>query len=180
MGLEQRKSNGEQDSSRKTRNAKQIILIASLAVVILAALAVTGMHFTSQPNFCKTCHEISPQVTSWSMGPHKSVTCLECHANPGTIGYVTRKIKGLNEVYLHVTGQIPSPIQAKFNMQTCIVCHTGKVSGYPTAKNILLTSGDLAPKMPHASIISGNISCLTCHQNMGHAATGQQKVSLNN
>lgn len=71
---------------------KKIIIIASLALVLLGIFAVVGMHYTSQPNFCASCHQIKPNVVSWSVGPHNDVTCLKCHADPGTVGYVKRKV----------------------------------------------------------------------------------------
>lgn len=152
------------DPSRKT---KKLVIYSSLAVVLFGIIAYAGMHYTSQPNFCASCHQISPSVTSWAQGQHKDVTCLECHADPGTIGYVKRKVGGLKEVYLHVTNQVPNKLQARLNTEACIACHTD--SNYPKAKNLLLTSGDLAPTFPHAEIIKNKTSCLTCHPNVGHS-----------
>ena len=151
---------------------KRIIIIASLAIVLLGIFAVVGMHYTSQPNFCSSCHQISPSVASWSVGPHKDVTCLKCHADPGKVGYVKRKVAGLNEVYLQVTNQIPDKIEANINTAACISCHTGN-NEFPKSKNLLLTSGERAPMVPHAEILQNNTSCLTCHQNMGHSKTTQ-------
>jgi len=151
------------------RNSKRIILITTMSLVALGVLIFLTMHFTSQPNFCASCHEISQPVASWNVGPHKTVTCLDCHANPGTVGYVSRKFKGLGEVYLHFTNQVPNPLVAKYNIQTCIVCHTGQNGSYPDAKNIKLQPGDpLAPKLSHNGIIQDGISCLVCHRYVGH------------
>jgi cytochrome c nitrite reductase small subunit len=172
--VEEQESQNQSQDHKASPKVKKMILIILLGIVVLSALAIAGMHFTSQPNFCFSCHEIRAQVTSWSISPHKNVTCLNCHSNPGTVGYVSRKLKGLNEVYFHVTGQIPTPIVAKFNTQTCIYCHTGNLSKkYPNAKNIKLTSGPLAPKSPHEDILAYNTSCLICHRNMGHNKQGQ-------
>lgn len=87
-------------------------------------------------------------------------------------GYVKRKVAGLNEVYLQVANQIPDDIEAKINPAACISCHTGSTK-IPEAKNILLTSGELAPMLPHKEQLQNNISCLDCHQNMGHSKTTQ-------
>ena len=105
----------DRESGGPSAKTKRIIIFASLAIVLLGISAVVGMHYTSQPNFCASCHQINPSVVSWSVGPHKDVTCLECHADPGTVGYVKRKVAGLNEVYLQVTNQIPDKIEAKIN-----------------------------------------------------------------
>lgn len=150
--------------------SKRIILIATLSIVALGILTYLTMHYTSQPTFCASCHEIRTAVSTWSVGPHKSVTCLDCHSNPGRVGYVIRKVRGLGEVYLHVTKQIPTTLVAKYNIQTCIVCHTGNNKDYPKAKNIKLPPGDpLAPPVSHTETLQNNISCHTCHINVGHA-----------
>ena len=160
----------DREISGPSAKTKRIIIFVSLAIVLLGISAVVGMHYTSQPNFCASCHQINPSVVSWSVGPHKDVTCLKCHADPGTVGYVKRKVAGLNEVYLQVTNQIPDKIEAKINPAACIACHTGN-SEFPKAKNLLLTSVDLAPMFPHAEMLQNNTSCLTCHQNVGHSKT---------
>jgi len=150
------------------RSSKRIVLITTIVIVAIAVLMFLAMHFTSQPNFCSSCHEIRQPVASWNAGAHKNITCLDCHANPGTIGYVSRKFKGLGEVYLHFTNQIPTPLEAKYNTQTCIVCHTGQNRYYSDAKNIKLPPGPLAPKVSHNQILQDNISCLVCHRYVGH------------
>lgn len=152
------------------KKSKRIILVATLSLVALGVLTYSIMHYTSQPNFCASCHEIRTSVTTWNLGPHNSVTCLDCHSNPGKVGYVIRKFRGLGEVYLHVTKQIPTTLVAKFNIQTCIVCHTGNNKEYPNAKNIKLAPGEpLAPGFSHAEILQTNASCHVCHKNVGHA-----------
>lgn len=161
----------EKEGKPKSK-AKKIILLSSLSAVVLIALAVVGMHFTSQPSFCASCHEMNSQVSAWSTGPHKDITCLSCHASPGTVGYVTAKINGLNQVYDHVTNQIPDKIEAHVDPAACIACHSGNNSAFPKAKNINLTSGESAPKMNHAPILQSNVSCVTCHKSVGH---GQPK-----
>lgn len=170
----------EKQSYRKRRGFfcrkwKPLLAAAGIAVVLVVMSAI-AMHFTSQPNFCASCHEIQPQVVSWEKGQHKGITCLSCHSNPGTLGYVARKFKGLGEVYLHYTNQIPQKIEAKFNIQACIYCHTGKDRNYPNAKNISLTSGNLAPPISHQEMLSKNVSCLLCHRLVGHPQEDQNNV----
>ena len=156
------------------RRSKRIILITTVSIVALGALMVLTMHFTSQPNFCSSCHEIRQPVASWTIGAHKNITCLDCHANPGTVGYVSRKFKGLGEVYLHFTNQIPTTLVARYNIQTCIVCHKGQNRSHPNAKNINLAPGEpLAPKFSHTQILHNDVSCLVCHRYVGHGEPQQ-------
>ena len=149
------------------KNLKKLILLLSITAVALIVAAIAGMHFTSQPSFCVSCHEMNPQVSAWSTGPHKDVECLSCHASPGTFGYVKAKVNGLTQVYEHATNNIPTIIEATVDPAACVACHTGN-SEFPKAKNIKLESGPLAPKMPHAQILKDNTSCLVCHKYVGH------------
>jgi len=155
------------------RSSKRIVLITTISLVSIGVLMFLTMHFTSQPNFCSSCHEIRQPVAAWTLGAHKNVTCLDCHANPGTIGYISRKFQGLGEVYLHFTNQIPTTIEARYNIQTCILCHTGQNRYYSNAKNIKLPPGLLAPKLPHTQILQDNLSCLVCHRYVAHGEPQQ-------
>ena len=152
---------------KSKRKLKKILLLSSLGVILLIGVTIEAMHFTSQPTFCLNCHEMESQVTSWSTGPHKDVTCIKCHSTPGTIGYVKVKANALSQVYLHVTNQIPEEMEADVDPVACIACHTGS-NEYPKAKNIKLLSGTLAPAFPHAQILQENTSCLECHELVGH------------
>jgi cytochrome c nitrite reductase small subunit len=167
MAVESREHNKEEGKPRPRRTRNTLFGVIG-AVAVLIALSAWGMHFTSQANFCANCHEIKPQVISWGTGAHKNIPCLDCHSNPGTVGYVSRKLKGLGEVYLHFTNQIPQKIEARFNVESCIVCHSGKRDDYPNAKNITLTSGPQAPKVSHQGILAGKVSCITCHKYVAH------------
>lgn len=167
------KDGREQDKPSVKRNMKRLVLLSLAGIVVLVLIAGVGMHYTSQPYFCQSCHEISPNVASWQISPHNNVPCLDCHANPGTVGYVSRKLKGLGEVYLHFTNQIPAKIEPKINTETCIVCHTGKISGFPNAKNITATSGPQAPRISHTFILSKKVSCLNCHRYTAHPSSQQ-------
>ncbi|MFZ3372725.1 MAG: NapC/NirT family cytochrome c [Desulfitobacteriaceae bacterium] len=149
-------------------NAKNIAIIFGLFVVLLGVSTMLTLKFTSQPNFCATCHEIAPLVTSWNEGQHKDVSCLECHTDPGTLGYVKRKLGSYSEIFMHFTRKFPDEkIVAKINITSCIDCHSGN-SKYPKAKNIKLESSERTPIMNHAEILKNKISCLTCHVSVGH------------
>lgn len=155
----------EQDTNKM--NVRKTALIFGLFAVLLGVSTILTLKFTSQPNFCASCHEIAPQVASWSEGQHKDVSCLECHADSGTVGYTKRKFGSFQEVYIHFTNKIPSKIEAKLNIVSCIDCHSGS-SKYPKAKNIKLEGGERAPIMNHAEILQSKTSCLTCHESVGH------------
>lgn len=143
--------------------AKWIIICVSFGIVLFVIAVPAVMHFTSQPSFCASCHQIKPQVAKWENGPHKTVTCLDCHAEPGTWGYVVRKVSSVKEVFLQVTNQVPANIEAQPHVASCIECHTGK-SKVANAPNILSDH----VTWNHSLIMKKGISCLECHKGVGH------------
>lgn len=155
----------------KASRTQKTVLIGLIVVVILVVGAYEGMHYTSRPEFCTSCHEIAPQVALWEKGPHKDVECLSCHAAPGNLGYIVRKVSSYKELYLHFTNQVPNKLEWTPHTDACLYCHSGKDSAYPNAKNITLApgSGPNAPPISHQPMIDGKVSCISCHKNIGHA-----------
>lgn len=145
---------------------KRLIIILGI-ISFFMILVFSAMEVTSTPKFCTTCHQNRAAVTTWSKAPHKDVTCLKCHADPGNIGYVKRKIGGLKEVSMQLTGSFdPNHLHAEFNISTCIDCHTKPNKKYPTA--IMIPNS-------HKSILDNKISCLGCHKTVGHGNYSKNK-----
>ncbi len=112
-----------QAGRRPDRRRRLLILAIALAVVVL--LAVVSLEVTSQPYFCAVCHEIKPAVASWQRGTHwKLATCFDCHAEPGVIGYLKTKIRGLTvELRIHLTNP-PKVVSKTFvPISRCLACH---------------------------------------------------------
>ena len=149
---------------------KKAVLIGLIIVVVMGIGAYEGMHYTSRPQFCVSCHEIAPQVSLWETGSHKDVECLSCHAAPGNLGYLVRKVSSYKELYLHFTNQVPAKLEWTPHIDACLYCHSGKDSAYPKAKNITLVPGSSpnAPPIYHEPMIEGNVNCIDCHKNEGH------------
>lgn len=137
-------------------------LVIGLGVLIIGS--ILAMKATSTPQFCASCHRISVAVTAWEQFSHNQVDCLDCHADPGVYGYVKRKIYGLHELYVHLFGEYPERLEAKVNIENCILCHTGKVKKHPDAPNLL--SEDV--KMNHSQFLEEKVSCLQCHREVAH------------
>lgn len=164
---------GENEGKAGKASKKQkTVLFVSIGIVVLLAGAYAGMHYTSRPGFCTSCHEIAPHVASWEMGPHKNVECLSCHAAPGNVGYIVRKVSSYKELYLHFTNQVPAELEWTPHTDACLYCHSGKDKAYPTVQNITLAPGSApnAPTVSHQPMIDGKVNCISCHGNVGHAA----------
>jgi len=144
------------------------IVIIGLGLVIFGVVgAVAGMKYSSRPDFCTNCHLMKPAVAAWASTPHKGVTCLDCHADPGTVGYVKQKMRGLQELYIYLSGGYDGKFEVKFNTVNCINCHS-KTSKFETAKDVTSIEGPRAPAFPHLQFVERNTSCVDCHKNFVH------------
>lgn len=130
-------------------NLKKIVLVVGAVLAGLYALFTVVYHATNIPDgYCNSCHYISPYVDSWKESNHANVSCQNCHEGRGVLGKMEAKSRGLNHVYLHVTGQQTMPVQARIFEQNCLVCHG-------VAQN-------------HHAFLAENRSCLECHREAGH------------
>ena len=87
------------------------IAIAGFACIIGLGVMVGMIEATNQTSFCgTTCHEMDPMYVSWQHSNHKSIECADCHEKPGIEGTIQSKMKGTQELILHVTGNVPDPI----------------------------------------------------------------------
>ena len=51
--------------------------------------------------FCgQVCHEVmEPEFSSYQVGPHARVGCVQCHIGSGAPWFVRSKLSGLRQVY---------------------------------------------------------------------------------
>jgi nitrate/TMAO reductase-like tetraheme cytochrome c subunit len=138
---------------------RQLLLAAGLIIVFLLASA-WSVAYTSRSEFCGTCHEMDSMYQSWQVSSHQNVTCHECHAEPGVMGEIKAKAKGVKEVYLHVTGTGATP-KANERDINCFGCHQEKVK--------LNTDKAFATKDPHTvKHFNNGMTCITCHSGIVH------------
>lgn len=156
------KVRGIPDKVRILRKARPWIFAAMVTALILFAVgAVGGSVYTSRPNFCATCHEMKPEYNTWTASSHSKVACSDCHveAKPWNLAH---KVVALEQLYLHVTDQVPREIRIKKQIENdvCESCHS--------RQREVTASGDL--KVPHAKHIDvEGMSCVDCHATVAHA-----------
>lgn len=135
---------------------------AAVAVGLLAGLAagaVPAFSATEQPSFCRSCHEMNPYHDAWSAGAHRSVACVECHVDAGTVAHVTHKAIAAKELWVHLTGDPKFPTGAGAPPdERCLRCH-------PDGRTLKTVSG-----FDHAKH-TGTGPCVTCHRDTGHLVT---------
>lgn len=111
------------------------LLAAGLAVVL--SLVVVGVFYgirhTNSPEFCESCHIIKPYKDAWaksSMGSSRGpedpvVNCIDCHFEPGVIGYARGKIYSLMKLAEYGTRDFdrPPPSAELLTNSSCLQCH---------------------------------------------------------
>lgn len=133
------------------------VLALGASVVALVLAAVVATEATSKPEFCDSCHEMTPFYAAWASGSHAGVDCVDCHVDPGIAAQVSHKAVALQEVYIHFTGDPRFPGAAEVPDSRCLACHDG---GIETA----------TPGFDHEAHRAGK-PCVSCHAGIGHSVT---------
>lgn len=135
-------------------------ILGGLALAMVLGAAFVGVAgATSSPSFCRAaCHEMRPYHDAWATGPHKGISCIECHVDPGAVAQLKHKVVALGEVATHFRGDtsFPREVQAEVPSERCVRCHS-KIS-------IVSTGFD------HA-VHARRGPCTQCHADAGHKVT---------
>ncbi|MDP4160347.1 MAG: NapC/NirT family cytochrome c [Bacillota bacterium] len=160
-------------SSKKKKllslNRKKLVLIGLGGVVAISLLTGVALKATSTPQFCSSCHEMSPEYTTWETSSHSKIACVTCHIEPGAVSFVTHKISSLNQLYLHLTGKVPGTIVMPdpIKNEVCEECHS-------TARKVT-ASGDII--IPHDKHLAQGIACVACHGGVVHGFVAERGLT---
>ncbi len=92
--------------------------------------SVSLVHWTETADFCGRCHQMGPELMGYESGPHRDVTCGECHVEPGVAGWIKAKLNGTRQLLQVLTGTYPKPIPPPDHsdlppvQDTCLKCHS--------------------------------------------------------
>jgi nitrate/TMAO reductase-like tetraheme cytochrome c subunit len=167
-------------------------ILAVLLLVLLVAIGgfvVWGVRYTNSPNFCKSCHIIEPYVEAWQksyMGGKLGVTCIDCHFEPGVLGYVRGKIYSLMKLTEYGTRDFdrPPPSADLLTNSACLQCHGNEPNlKVPGGHNVVDPNSPTYPKIavvdqynpsntimfPHDFHVNKvQIKCSDCHSAVVH------------
>lgn len=133
-----------------------------LVGVVVALLVVGGLLYSwmSTPGFCNTCHIMSTRYVSWHRSVHWNKTgCLDCHAEPGTIGEIKAHINGARYLWSLVTGAAAGKVlRTEVPNVSCLVCHKVETLGAEVQGH----------DSDHDAYLKEGIACTTCHDNLVH------------
>jgi nitrate/TMAO reductase-like tetraheme cytochrome c subunit len=147
----------------------------ALFVALIGSIVIFGggygvLSFTNSPTFCANCHEMAPEVSTFTASAHSEITCVQCHIKPGFINMMTHKVISLKEVYHHVMGipeQIVQTEHEAVSDENCLQCHS---------KNRLVTaSKDLI--VNHKGHIEEGVPCISCHSGVAHAKIAARGIN---
>jgi len=104
------------------------IVVLAVSAFLLFYGGVSTWEYSNSAEFCGTvCHTMPPQSTAYLRSPHSNVTCEECHiGRTSFFNMITRKSRGLFEVYSEVFKQYEYPLFARElrpAVDTCEKCH---------------------------------------------------------
>jgi hypothetical protein len=152
--------------SQRARNNRTLRRALSARGVLWLAIAAAGFTAigagtvvaTDRPEFCTSCHEMTPHHTAWARGPHANVWCVDCHVGVNPVNRVLHKFIALKEVRIHLTGSPRFPLETppEIPLQYCTRCH-----------NKLPAATDVG--FPHARHTFKK--CTDCHAEAGHSVT---------
>jgi nitrate/TMAO reductase-like tetraheme cytochrome c subunit len=163
----------------------------------IAAVTIWGVRYTNKPEFCNSCHIIQPLVQAWEKSPManlpegKRVTCVDCHFEPGLIGYVRGKVYSLMKLteYGLRNYDTPPPTTELLTSTACLQCHgddAKQVRPETVGRNVenpndpsypkILVPGQFEGKdqtlsFPHDFHVGkAQIDCAVCHSGVSHGA----------
>ncbi len=115
--------------SKWRRRMKWIGVLLLVFVFLGGAAAVTMEHYTSQPQFCGSCHIMEPYYQSWEQDVHAtkaSARCVDCHYAPGEQHTLMAKFRGLSQLASYFSGRAGAGRpKAHVNDASCLTsgCH---------------------------------------------------------
>lgn len=157
------------DTKRTEDKLKLFILISGL-LILLGAGSATAVKLTMSPQFCSSCHEMTPEYRTWQVTSHSNVQCTKCHIEPGLVNLITHKVSAVKELYFHFTDSYDRPIAMGHQIENyvCEQCHS------PQNRNFTV-SGDLI--IPHDRHSEKGIKCVSCHSGVAHGDIASRGVT---
>jgi len=148
-----------------------ILTVLAVVVVVVVAGVFSAEYYTSQPQFCGSCHIMKKHYDQWSKDKHaaKNVKCVDCHYAPGEKMTPHAKFKGLGQLfsYLATKDEIVQK-KAKVPDFSCIAskCH-------PQTDEFLNKKVEFTKKITYVhkshfdkQVEGQSLHCDTCHQHI--------------
>ncbi|HZK48543.1 MAG TPA: NapC/NirT family cytochrome c, partial [Thermoleophilia bacterium] len=138
---------------------KRMPLIVGILLIVIVVLVGSGLAYTSSPSFCSSCHTIAPFAEAWVGSSHEQVGvgCIDCHFEPGAVGYIKGKTYSVIKLAQWVIGETERKPEAARTIVAgaCRHCHPDPQATF----------------IPHAfHTEKANLECTECHSGVAHGS----------
>ena len=154
---------------RKKRPLGQRLALWFLIAFLIAIPAGYGfMEYSTQPEFCASCHNMVPYVKSWETSRHgkANVSCIDCHFEPGVLETLQGKFKASTQLVKYVTSTEGSKPWAQVSDSSCMRggCHSTRLLEGKVAFSIGRTAIPF-DHTPHLTEMrrGKKLRCTSCH-----------------
>ncbi len=154
---------------KRKRSWLRRIALWGLVAFLLALPAGYGfMEYSTQPQFCASCHNMVPYVKSWEASTHGKahVNCIECHFEPGVLETLQGKFKASTQLVKYITSTEGSKPWAQVSDTSCMRggCHSTRLLEGKVDYKIGRTSIPF-DHTPHLTEMRRNkkLRCTSCH-----------------
>jgi hypothetical protein len=152
----------EKPKKKKRRRWPWVLLIIFM---ILFLLAFTFYEYSNTPQFCNSCHIMTPYYEAWETSSHNFVPCVDCHISPEKGAQWDAKIQGILQVMKYVTRTYSSKPYAEIEDEACLRsgCHDKRtVEGQSTEEFLNHVVFDHRPHL--VEVRRGkSLRCTSCH-----------------
>ena len=171
-----------------------LALVAAVALGLLVGIgaftftyARGASYLTNNPAACANCHVMQEHFDAWNKSSHRAVaTCNDCHTPHNLVGkYLTKANNGFWHSFYFTTGNYPDPLRItprnhRVTEGTCRYCHQAIIdvieprvahddgSSMPPRTAGVAVPPSTGTVAPHVSTNENALSCIRCHQYVGH------------
>lgn len=145
---------------RRLEVGARVLAIGTIVgLAVLTPGSYVAVHYSSQPEFCKSCHIMDPYYESWERSTHAEVSCTACHFEPGLMGTLQGKFQALTQLTKYITLTAGTRPWAHVSDASCLHCHSlADLDGPLDFNGIAFDHG------PHLTQMRGKqLRCVTCH-----------------
>ncbi|MBZ0271869.1 NapC/NirT family cytochrome c [bacterium] len=147
----------------KTRKwtPRRIAVVFVIAAAAFFAFSGIMLEVTSKPEFCGSCHNMTPYIESWRASSHNTVNCAQCHYEPGFYNYLKGKITdGQAHLVIFITGKARGKYHAEIPDASCKECHpTDQLTGEKEFQGVTFSHPNHLNEMRRGK----KLRCVTCH-----------------
>lgn len=128
-----------------------------LAVSLFLFLGISIQYFAERGVPCSACHATRQEVSSWQASPHRSVSCLACHRDPGYFSFLNLELRVSKNFTAWLFRAYQDPITGQVDNENCLTCHDREIQDTIVSKGIRVSHKEFSSYL-----------CVDCHAAVAH------------